>query len=251
MPRELHVSHKLETGSRKAAVCFRSTCRRHFSMWAECGRDYIMVDENVTVILVGPFSSKMELAMLSDELGAATEALYSTFAPYPLHEVIEGCPCCIADTDQARIRSKPLRELTAEDLSVFASHVPHLWGEADDLKHFLPRILELLPEWMHMWPDPEVVGASLRRSEFQNWPEAERKVVQDYLFVWWKSFIASESVFDINTAICAVGQVIDDLSPFLAIWNPSPNFDVCNAFWDERHEQMGQVVRWVSARAKA
>ena len=189
--------------------------------------------------------------MPSEELRQAVEALYATFACYPLRDEIAGCPCCIDENDQARIRSKRLRELTAEDLSPFASHVPHLWGEPEDLKHFLPRILELLPEWMHMWPDPEVVGASLRRSGCQNWPDAERKVVQDYLLVWWRSFVAGESEWDVNTAICAVGQVIDDLAPFLAVWNPPPDFDVCNAFWDERPEQMAQVQRWASARARA
>jgi hypothetical protein len=191
----------------------------------------------------------MEKAM--DELRQAVEALYATFASYPLRDEIVGCPCCISADDQARIRSKPLRELTSEDLSVFASHVPHLWGEAEDLKHFLPRILELLPAWMHMWPDPEVVGASLRLSDFQTWPEAERKAVEAFLLAWWRSFLASESAWDINTVICAVGQVIDDLSPFLAIWNPPRGFNVENAFWDERHDQMGQVLRWVSARAQA
>jgi hypothetical protein len=215
-----------------------------------------MVDENVTVILVGPFLTRFPIewsaAMaLQDDLRQATEALYATFAGYPLRGQIDGCPCCVDANDHARIRSKPLRELTAEDLSLFASHVPHLWGEAEDLKHFLPRIFELLPQWMDVWPDPEVVMASLRRCAFPNWPDEERRVVHDFLLVWWKSFLASGSDWDLNTAICAVGQVIDDLTPFLALWNPPHDFDLSNAFWDERHEQMDQVARWLSARASA
>ena len=77
-------------------------------------------------------------------LAAALERLYLVFRSYGLKPHIEGCPCCVYDEDQDRVRSRSLRALTAEDFDTYASKALTTWGDADDLRHFLPRLLELV-----------------------------------------------------------------------------------------------------------
>ena len=78
------------------------------------------------------------------DLEGAIAALYDAFASYGLADVVEGCPCCVSAEDQARLRSKPLRLLIDGDLGGFAFSALSTWGTLHDLKHFLPRILELV-----------------------------------------------------------------------------------------------------------
>jgi hypothetical protein len=74
-------------------------------------------------------------------LRQSIEGLYKAFASYPLAEVIEGCPCCTTESQQTQIHAKPLRELSIDNLDDFARKALTTWGSADDLKHFLPRLL--------------------------------------------------------------------------------------------------------------
>jgi hypothetical protein len=80
---------------------------------------------------------------LNESLKKSIENLYSVFSKYEIRSFIEGCPCCVSDRDKEKIHSKELRELEEEDLSRYAFKAMTTWGNVDDFKHFLPRILEL------------------------------------------------------------------------------------------------------------
>jgi len=54
---------------------------------------------------------------MTNELEIATENLYKTFSKYPFKSTIEGCPCCVSDSDKSTLHSKQLRELEDDDLS--------------------------------------------------------------------------------------------------------------------------------------
>lgn len=74
----------------------------------------------------------------------AIEALYRAFSNYPLHKHVEGCPCCIAESDKMLLESKPLRQLSSSDLSRYSFKAMTTWGDKNDFRHFLPRIFELV-----------------------------------------------------------------------------------------------------------
>src|SRR5437588_624905 len=81
---------------------------------------------------------------MTEELKLAIERLYQTFAIYPFKPTMEGCPCCVSDSDKEKIHSKKIRQLEGDDLSRYASKAMTTWGDTEDFKHYLPRILELL-----------------------------------------------------------------------------------------------------------
>src|SRR5690348_8193737 len=76
----------------------------------------------------------------------AVEHLYSVFKRYPLRTTVTGCPHCVFPTDNDRLHSKPLEKLTAHDLVKYAQKAVTTWGGVDDLRHFFPRLAELLTD---------------------------------------------------------------------------------------------------------
>lgn len=88
--------------------------------------------------------------------------------------------------------SKKLRELSADDLSLFSGKVITTWGDIDDMKHFLPRILELTallePPYM-IW----VTFDRLEMTGWQSWPADEYEAVKTYMLCLWDSLLSDES----------------------------------------------------------
>src|SRR5688572_3646991 len=117
--------------------------------------------------------------------------------------------------------SKQLRELSADDLSRFCGKVITTWGEADDLKHFLPRILELTallkPPYM-IW----VTFDRLEMTGWQSWPAEEYEAVKMYMLCLWDSLLSdesekAESEFDnYFSTLAHFYPVFEDL---VAVWN--------------------------------
>jgi hypothetical protein len=88
-------------------------------------------------------------------LQEAIEGVYEAFGRIPRPLTMDGCPCCIDQKGISILLSKPLRELSPDDLTHYSASVFLTVGAL----YFLPRILDILatkPDW---WPDPEVVNS--------------------------------------------------------------------------------------------
>lgn len=107
-------------------------------------------------------------------LAEAIEALYRTFAHYPL-EGLAGCPCCVDEKVRTQLVQKPLRDLGEEDLASYVFNAPHTWGTVSELKYFLPRILELKAQGK-IWVDLQTIYGKFGA----DWPDAERAVLLHY-----------------------------------------------------------------------
>ena len=152
---------------------------------------------------------------------ATIEDLYLTFSRYPLVPNIHGCPCCFNDADNALLHSKPLRELSADDLGRFAFKALSTWGDEDDLKHFLPRILELLPHELSRVCEAETVIGKLALGEWRAWPPDEVRSVSGYLHSLWTQLLNDSQFATPLSAVellVAYSRVFDDLTPFLSEW---------------------------------
>lgn len=204
-------------------------------------------------------------------LQEAVEELYAVFGRYPLDPRMTRCDHCHSDEDQARLGSKPLREPGIEDLDDYAFSALTTWGEADDLKHFLPRLLELAafgPERHEEFMAEETLFGKLREAEWTQWPAAEREAVGRYLGELRKHVLSSfPGVRDIDTLVCCLGQAVDDLAPFLDRWLEGPSEpalrhlarfvqaneeslrtkgELWNAFWSDRPAPAEQVKAWIA-----
>jgi hypothetical protein len=211
-----------------------------------------------------------ELATRKQALAASVECLYDEFSTFALRPVIEGCPHCINPNDQTPIHSKALRSLTAEDLQKYAWKAMTTWGNVDDFRHFLPRLLELLAEGdFAYFIDNEIITGKLRYAHWENWTKAQRGAVNDFFKAYWNRVMREYPIStEADVALCAIGNAVDDVNEFLTTWgNDSSLPSVChladfidsnssalrrsrklqNAFWGDRRDQMEQVLAWLQS----
>src|SRR5262245_26685041 len=94
-------------------------------------------------------------------LRQAIEGVYTAFLDVPRPTSVDGCPCCIGQKGISILLSKPLRELSPDDLTHYAASAFLTVGAVEDYLYFLPRILEILATQHDWWPDPEVVTLAI------------------------------------------------------------------------------------------
>jgi len=204
--------------------------------------------------------------VFTNELSESILGLYGTFAVYKsIH--VEGCPCCVDDEDKRRLLSKPLRELTTEDVTRYSWKALTTWGTVEDFKHFLPRLFELMATDECSAIEPEVLLSKLRLAEWHTWQKDERRSVAQFLDAVWQDCLTAEagSVW-VHELLCGIGHSVDELMPFLRAWIKCNNKagyahlvhfidwnlatiikrrHLRNSFWSDAPKQMMQVVDWL------
>lgn len=206
------------------------------------------------------------------KLRDSIEKLYLVFAHYPLRENTEACPCCHIEQDERRIHAKPLRNLHEKDLREFVGDAIHVWGSADDYKHFLPRIFDLATVNSAQFADTQIAVGKLRYCEWWNWQEGERQVVQEFLRTVWNCLIQTEpsewSGVEIEDWLCGIALAENDVGSYLATWQDTngenadlnlasfvANTDFANAnqtpsdYWNDCPESFAAVSAWIRSEA--
>ncbi|HSI36454.1 MAG: hypothetical protein ACAI43_24050 [Phycisphaerae bacterium] len=155
--------------------------------------------------------------LMTSELSEAIEGLYATFARYSALNM--GGHCDTADDSEGnRLGATPLRELTHQDLSLYAFKAMSTWGSVDEYKHFLPRLMELVAQAGRVG-DTEVwvVLAKPGYGELRKWPAAERESVERFfLAVWRKLLSAYPTTDEIEYWYDGIAHSVDDLGPYFA-----------------------------------
>lgn len=92
------------------------------------------------------------------------------------------------------------------------------WGTVGDYKHFLPRLLELVPEpaGITCELDIEVLFGKLRYGKWDTWPEGEQRAIRHYLMALWRFALSVPmDAYIIDEYLDGIGQVEDDMSSYL------------------------------------
>jgi hypothetical protein len=151
---------------------------------------------------------------MSLDLQRATERLYQAFSAYRGRGSARGCPCCVSQEDRARLHRAPLRQLRAEDLRRYAFKALTTWGDVDDLRHFLPRILELMSDGELGVDEPVVLG-KLPYGRWERWPACEREAVEHWLDAWWLHVLNDARSWRAADALAALVVAGRPLAPLL------------------------------------
>ena len=155
-------------------------------------------------------------------LADAVEHVYYVLRRYGLKAHIEGCPCCVFDEDQQRVRHRSLRTLTAEDLELYAADALLTWGDADDFRHFLPRLLELVTGSPDDEINNEILLSKLAYANWWEWPQQERDAIEAVLQLRWELGLTLDpSEFDADTWLCGVALAGSDSSRYIDAWHTS------------------------------
>lgn len=131
---------------------------------------------------------------MNNELEKSIYNLYDVFSIYeanpdmpasPVYGNIEGW--------KRELFGKDVKELSSEELSRFTGKVLSTWGESNDLKHFIPRILELTAQY-DAPHDIIIIFAKLNNANWKDWKINEFNAINEYLYVLWKFILDDTSV---------------------------------------------------------
>lgn len=116
--------------------------------------------------------------------------------------------------DRAKLHARPLRALGAAELGRYAFKALTTWGSEDDLRHFLPRILELVAR-DELGVDAQIVLGKLAYGEWERWPEAERAAIEALLAAWLESVLSTRSGA-LAVVLSSILRTGAELGPLLA-----------------------------------
>ena len=197
---------------------------------------------------------------MTSSLQHAIEGLYNAFSDVPRPRQVDGCPCCIDEKGISTLLAKPLRDLSPDDLTHYATSAFLTVGDVADYLYFLPRILDILtvePDW---WPQPEIVTKAIGTTGYHSWPETHFRAVSSYFDEMLNFLLITEDSGSLlDSWICALGILHVDLQPFLARISAVPprlidfyednskdlaRGRLASEFWNDAPQERNQVLAW-------
>jgi hypothetical protein len=86
-----------------------------------------------------------------------------------------------------RVLSTPLRELGDDDLSYFHGSALFTWGDVEQYKHFLPRLLEYYSaNRLSACVDVDDIYHRLEYAQWRQWPAEEIAAIERYIRSDWR-----------------------------------------------------------------
>lgn len=200
------------------------------------------------------------------DLPRAINSLYTAFAAVPRPRHIDGCDCCIDQKGIPALLTKPLRELTPDELSSYASSVFLTVGSEADFRYFLPRILEVAVTQEGWWPDWEVIGRALSDGHWLEWAAQEKVAIIAVLDAAFAERCERKGRLGdgldgsgLDSLLCCLSLASLDLAPYLARLAARPPAvlalyswhakeltagRLANEFWSDAPKGATQVVNW-------
>ena len=133
---------------------------------------------------------------------------------------VEGCPCCVSDEEVAQLHAQPMEKLGEKILDRFIWSATLTWGDLNDLKHFLPRILELaLDGQFDLW----ILAQRLESTKWREWPEVEISALEDAFELAWQIALKSENSGLLQEWLELYAALQEPISRRLLSWMNSEN----------------------------
>lgn len=170
-----------------------------------------------------PGKIKEEEKNLKMSLESAIEQLYDVFSTYPLASGLRdrSCECCVTDEEISELTRSPLKDITIEGIGHFMRSAVTTYGDENDLKHFIPRIIELFQDKEYNLADDFLTFEKLNYCNWQNWELKEIDAIQTYLKELWKDCLLKNSPISMD-----VFQLVNNycgLQIALELWGKTSN----------------------------
>lgn len=132
---------------------------------------------------------------METQLLKSTKTLYSTFKTYTVLGDLKSrsCDCCVTNEEIILLLSKSLNELTDDDIGHFSRSAITTFGDIEDFKHFLPRILELMQNSNSNILEDFITYEKLNYSEWGTWNEDEINAIDNYFLALWEDVITDQN----------------------------------------------------------
>ena len=152
------------------------------------------------------------------------DAAYELFAPYTVGATLEVCKvCCVSDAEEQELLRTPLRTVSGEVLNAGYFYSAYSYSEREhwEMKHFLPRLLELVAQFDFPMHSTEITLARLELHRHAAWPASERALVQTFAKTFFAECLGQYPLPDgssLTEMLIMFGLGHCDLTPLLAAW---------------------------------
>lgn len=121
------------------------------------------------------------------------QPIYDTFSCYKLNQDMFHCPCCISQEEAAILYLKDFRIMDKDDFGNYPGKALSTWGDVQDFKHFLPRILEL-----ESYNDYGLhyLSSKFEYANFSAWPSSEKESLENFFYNYFIYLINKGEVSD-------------------------------------------------------
>lgn len=131
------------------------------------------------------YLTEMSMDELQRNFQAAHEHLTKVFSKYPKPDHVDGCPCCIDESDY-----KSLKE---GDLSRYLWDALYVWGGENDFKHYLPKLIE----YVYIDKEDDTFHIVNKIKYVENWKEDEIETIAE----WYSAYAQWEYVGNLKAGI--------------------------------------------------
>ena len=152
------------------------------------------------------------------------DAAYKLFAPYTVGATLDVCKvCCVGDAEEQELLRTPLRTVSAAvlDAGYFYSARSGSQREHWELKHFLPRLLELVTQFDFPMHSTEITFSRLELHRPTEWLPTELALLQTFAEVFFAECLGQYPVpggTSLTEMVIMFGLGHFDLTPLLATW---------------------------------
>jgi len=156
------------------------------------------------------------------KLEALVEEAYTLFSKYKLRKRLDICSCCVFDQEVKTLQHTPLALLSKELLqrAYYHSYYSDTEEELKEMKHFLPRILQVILEFEFPYPSEEIIFRHVNLLETQRWENEEIALLQQFARLYFRKVLHSCKM-EADTALIMFGLAGFDLKPLLDEWKHS------------------------------
>ncbi len=140
--------------------------------------------------------------------------LYQVFSPYNIQGSLRerSCDCCVTDKEIKMLLSKPLNSIRVEEINYYMTSAITTFGDVNDYKHFLPRLLELIANSNVLFEF--ITFEKLNYVNWKSWREEEISAIKDF----FKEFLISKLRSEI-TKLPELQDIITICSRYIGITN--------------------------------
>lgn len=178
---------------------------------------------------------------MTDRLKISIEKLYDIFAKYQGLSKLEGSPLYDdLETWNKLLRNKKLKELTGEDLSLFAGKIILTWGDENDYRYYLPRILELTAELKTPY-DIWTLYSRLEDANWKTWNAEEQTAINDFTIELWNNLLndnSEKAEWEFKDYFHSIAYFYPDFTEILKFWETNNSFSsvkhLTNYIFEER-----------------
>lgn len=143
------------------------------------------------------------------------DKLYDSFAHLqrPIH--LDGCSCCIKDSELIHLSKTPLKSISSDIIINYLSNAIYTVGTIEDYSYYLPRIIEIGILQNFDLVDPEVLGKKVGLSFsylLQHGCIEPLKEIYSHIFT---SVLENGYHYEVDSWVCAIVLSNIEINPFL------------------------------------